>query len=514
MSVKDILEEQKRSKQALNAKIIEEYGVDAYDESKLSQDDEKFNINDIVEGISNTCTLYHDEDMGIPFIIHKNKCKDFEDEINSIIAVYVYDNYRSGVRYKQDIKDILYARAEDRRIKTYIRTAHVSNKCYYKLNTREMIEITEDGWVKVPHGKNVIFRPSDLATGQIDPIGGGNLYKLLDNIQISKEEKILLIGALVSAMMEDVNHPILNITGAHGSGKSTISNYIKSIIDPNGSSGAGGMSNEKDMILALSNNICYIFDNLSHLTQGQSDILARAATGGGMDMRTLYKTSKMQRVVFNLTVIINSITDTFTQSDILDRTIKIELQPLTKWAGSDILKDTPKIAQVVGAIFDNLVYVLKNRDKYTGEPSPVRMSDYYYITLLVGEYNNFTKEEVDNAFTLNTNKTLEQSIASSTIGEWILENITPDKPFHGTTSELFDLINSPLYKKPQSLGSALSKIKPNLSKIGFLITDKNSKTKKYEIVALGDLDLNDPIVKEIKSSQKSDKTEGFELSGW
>lgn len=484
--IRNIMAQQADKQQKITNKIKTDADAKTKADAKAETD---FSIVDIVEGINEKSILYYDIDLGSPFIIYNDQCEEFYDNINQIITSYTYNRYKSATKYKLDIKDILERQAKDRKIKTYIRTAFVDDCYYYKLHNDQIIKVASNGWKEVGLDKDIIFRPSDFSGDQVKPIKSDkNLFELFDNLLITKEEKILLIGVIVAANIDNINHPVLNITGDHGSGKSTISRYIKNIIDPNNGDQLSTIGTEKDLILELSNNICVAFDNLSNLKQSQSDIIAKAATGGGIKIRTLYKTAKMQSVVFNTTVIINSINDTFKQSDILDRTVKIELNRLNKFDNVNVFDNDEKIGKILYCVFDYLSQYLKNKEigLYKDTKSPIRLSDYYNVTLTAAKCCGFSKVDVDKAFKHNKKKNVDQGLLKSVIGSWILENVDEDNSLCLTSSELFKLLNKESYKNPYSnptsLGMNLNKIRVNLFDSGYFLSDKDTNTKKYTII--------------------------------
>ena len=122
------------------------------------------------------------------------------------------------------------------------------------------------------------------------------------------------------------------------------------------------------------------------------------------------------------------------------------------------------------------------RQIFTGK-SPIRLSDYYWVTVLVAEYNGITKEEVDIAFKINQIVNINQVINESVLGSWIIENVT-DK-WVGSSSDLLNELrfsgNCP-YKTAIGIGKELKRIKIDLEQLGYKIGNKDTHTKKYSII--------------------------------
>ena len=82
--------------------------------------------------------------------------------------------------------------------------------------------------------------------------------------------------------------PLLAISGRQGSGKTTLVNRLRSLVDPNQAPARQQPRNEDDLIIAAKNGALVCFDNLSYLDAKLSDALCRLATGAGMAKRKLY----------------------------------------------------------------------------------------------------------------------------------------------------------------------------------------------------------------------------------
>ena len=451
---------------------------------------DKIYPTDVYENIQIRYNFFTDKDTSQQYISDGLKVIPLKDKINKIIDKYVYDTYHAITPMPKGVATLLSGIADNNITKTYIRTAHIDDYYYYKCDDNTIIKIGANYWDKSINDV-VYFRPSNLTTDQILPIKSNcKLYDELLDIRLTKSERILLMGALVSAMIDDIAHPIINITGDAGVGKSILGVFIKDIIDPSQSRELGSLGTDKNLKLTLGNNICYGFDNLSHLTQSQSDILATASTGGSSDERVLYSDNEMISTVYNCMVITTGVDDTFKKPDILSRTLHIHLKNGDKVNinGKSFSYNLERIPYILGSIFDNLAYYIANRDTITS-PSLIRLDDYYYVTLLTAINNGFSKDDVDKAFKINLDRNINQIITSSTLGSWIINNINIQKSFSGKMSNLYAIVNreSKVYKTPATIGKELNKLTPHLFDIGYIIGDKNTNTNIFTINYVGSM---------------------------
>jgi ABC-type dipeptide/oligopeptide/nickel transport system ATPase component len=461
----------------------------------------KINPVAIYENIQVKYTFFTDKDTSTQYIANGLNIKPFKDKIDKTIDNYIYEKHHTIQPIPKGVANLLSNVADNNVIKTYIRTAHIDDYYYYKCDNDNIIKIGSGRWDKSV--KDVVyFRPSNLTTNQVKPLKSDiSLYDELLDIRLTKSERILLMGALVAGIINDINHPIINIVGDAGVGKTMLGVHILDIVDPSESRELGSLNSDANLKLTLSNRICAGFDNLSNLTQSQSDILATSSTGGSDTKRVLYSDNNMITTVYNCMVVVTGVDDTFRQPDILSRTLHIHLQNGDKLTmnGQGFKYDIERIPYILGAIFDNLVYYIDNKDSIT-TPSQIRLDDWYYVTLLTAINNGFTKEEVDNAFKINSDRNIDQVISSSIIGKWIIDNVTTNCPFVGKIKTLYQALKDdcggkPPYKTPATLGKALKKITPQLENIGYVISDKDTNTNIFRIEFVGNLiQIEDDIV--------------------
>ena len=93
------------------------------------------------------------------------------------------------------------------------------------------VRISDKGWT-IENEPPVLFRRSALNSVLPDPVHGGDLGELWSWLNVTEEDRPLILAWLIAAMFPDVPHPILDLSGEQGSGKSTAEKVLVSLVDP------------------------------------------------------------------------------------------------------------------------------------------------------------------------------------------------------------------------------------------------------------------------------------------
>lgn len=166
----------------------------------------------------------------------------------------------------------------------------------------------------------------------------------------------LFIGCLVAAFRPIGPYPILALNGEHGSAKSTSAKIHRRLIDPNKSVTRAAPRDERDLAIAATNGAVISLENLSTISDWLSDTLCRVSTGLGFSTRTLYENDEGTLFDACRPIVINGIGVLGTRSDLLDRTIELELPRIPDdrrqdeaqfWAAFD-----REQAAILGALLD------------------------------------------------------------------------------------------------------------------------------------------------------------------
>jgi hypothetical protein len=231
--------------------------------------------------------------------------------------------------------DLLEARAQfdAPRQDIYVRTAENGGCIYLDLADElwRAVEITPDGW-------EVISRPPvrfRRAVGMLPlpmPVRGGSIEALSSFLNLSdRNDFVLVIAWLLTALRHRGPYPLLAVSGEQGSAKTVLSKILRALVDPNPAPVRTAPRDERNLFIAANNSHLLAFDNLSDLPAWLSDALCRLASGGSFAVRQLY--TDREEVLFQAArpVILNGIEDVITRPDLADRAIFLTLPHLREF---------------------------------------------------------------------------------------------------------------------------------------------------------------------------------------
>lgn len=400
---------------------------------------------------------------------------------------------------------------------------------YYDLTNEkwQAAKITPQGW-SIVNDPPILFRRHEGVEAQIYPAHSGNypndiLDQLVSLFNIKNNlHKFLLKVYIVSLFWPNTTpKPVLILSGSQGSAKSTMFDILRDFADPNV---AGSYSLQKEVFNLkqyLSHNYMSFFDNVSYISDEQSDCLCRAVTGAGDMKRELYKNDS--DIIYNYRRIIglNGITNAASRPDLLDRALIIELDTIQKLDrellriikrnynrikaqslafGFDIISDVLRERQKWKGIDDDYFGMKDLIQKYGGLP---RMADYAILAEQVAsaiarkegkEYKpgSFLKAWDENQDTLNL-----EALKASPLSEALISFMTDREVYHktepweGSPSQLLTTLNNFVLEHqdigidlkskswphdPTEFGKQLSRIKSNLTPLGIIV--ESWRTKK------------------------------------
>jgi hypothetical protein len=251
--------------------------------------------------------------------------------------------------------------------------------------TGRAIEVTGTGWT-VADTTKVRFRRTVLTAPLPTPVAGGSFEPLWSALNVQEQYRPVVLGVLVAALLPDIPHPIVLITGEHGTGKTTATNRLASVVDP---STVGPRKPPRDLeswTTAAAASWVVALDNLSGMSDWLSDALCRASTGDGEVRRRLYTDGDLAVFKFRRQLIVNGIDLGALRGDLSDRLVHLALERIpdksrrTDEAMAGQWRDAhPK---VLGALLDLTAKVLGKLPDVKLESMP-RMADFAKVLTAV-----------------------------------------------------------------------------------------------------------------------------------
>lgn len=273
------------------------------------------------------------------------------------------------------------------------RIAMKNGSIYYDLHNEydeelKYVEVKDGDWA-VKTGDTEIFLWNQFSKEQVIPDKENADYLLLKKyLNIRDEDMLLALVYIASCLIPDKQHPILNIEGEHGTGKSTISSIIKMLIAPvKGSSSLSNFSDGKDgLLMQLAQFYLSVFDNIEKLPSHLNQTFCQAVTGGTTYRRKFYSQDTLLSVELNSIVVINGITPSIRKEDLVSRTVFIETNSLSDYRETSKLmeefrKDLPKI---FGGVLNVVAKAIQIKEQVNMTNS-YRMAEFAAIGYAIAE---------------------------------------------------------------------------------------------------------------------------------
>lgn len=238
------------------------------------------------------------------------------------------------------------------------------NKVYFNMAMSDGLTllVTEDGIEKIPNSETpVIWRQTDMVApapiSDYEPtvatLGyiGKDMYieEYLKGMRRfttvnSTEDLIEVMSWQVVAAVNSGIANLLQIVGSSEGGKSSTAQFTKELIDPSSSD----LRNDKKMLSTLPSEKEYakimdechatILDNINYLSKPEQTRLCTTATGIQVSSRRLYA-NVIDNILIKKPIVITAICEVATTSELLTRTMTVEVDKKMKVFSTDIYSD-------------------------------------------------------------------------------------------------------------------------------------------------------------------------------
>lgn len=359
-------------------------------------------------------------------------------------------------------------------------------------NTGAAVVLDANGW-QVTAAPPVLFRRTPLTAALPTPVSGGELDELRELLNVTDDSWLLVRGALVAAYLSDVPHPIVLLTGEHGTGKTTAARLLVKLLDPSPAPLRSSPHREDDWGITANGSYVVGIDNVSTIPAWLSDAWCRAVTGDGYVRRQLYTDSDLNVIALRRQIVLTGIDPSGLRGDLADRLLRVELQVIPP---ADRRTDRVLNARwdeahprILGALLDLLVQTLRvlpaAREQMTERP---RMADFAEV---LGAVDIVTKSDSLSVFRGQGERLSRDVVEGDPVGAALLQLL--DKQVIGFTGEASQLLNvlrefapgalPPSWPNtPAALGHALKRLAPALRACDVAFT--HSKVNGRRVIAL------------------------------
>lgn len=345
----------------------------------------------------------------------------------------------------------------------------------------QVVEVTPLGWEVIDESP-VRFRRSRGMVAFPMPEAGGSINQLRGFLNVDDTTWRLIVAWLISSLRPRGPYPLLALFAEQGSGKSTAGRLLRTLIDPNSAPLRSEHRDPRDLMIGANNSWCIAYDNLSFVPAWLSDALCRLSTGGGFATRELY--TDLDEIIFDAMrpVMLTSIEDIATRSDLLDRCLIVWLPAIPEEGRrreEEIVTAFETLQpQIFGALLDALSGALRELPHTKLDKLP-RMADFALWVTAAEKTLGWEHGTFMAAYRGNRDSANDLAIESSPVGQPLLDFLDANHGWEGSASELLNAIEERVPdqikrhkawpKNNRSLAGQLKRLAPNLRLAGWEI---------------------------------------------
>ena len=353
-------------------------------------------------------------------------------------------------------------------------------------DTGQAIHLTAGGWSVRPKAP-VLFRRTSLTAPLPTPVGAGGqgdgldqLWKLLN---VEEDDRPLVAAWLVAALIPEIPHPCLALFGEQGTGKTTATKLLVSIVDPSPVPARKPPRDADSWVTAAAGSWVVAIDNLSTIPHWLSDSICRAVTGDGDVRRKLFTDGDLHVFAFRRAIVFNGIDIGSLNGDLADRMLPINLERIPDTDRLDETSFWPTwhhahphvlaaVLDLAAAVFAHLPHVeLSSRPRMADFARILAATDHALGTNGLARY--LTKQGTLAAESLDGDPFIA-ALVNHVHWEWT-----------GTSGELLAAVTPhdepPPKEWPSGARAATGRLKrwaPVLRKVGWTVTDDGGRNKE------------------------------------
>lgn len=429
--------------------------------------DSNSKINDILKLI----------DKNILFIDERKVAYIVIDNSNVSIKSNTFEEYIEGLCFENKInvgyqtinklqKYLCYKAKKDKlQVELNVRFAGNDDEIYYQLSEQQLVKITSNNY-EIIDNEFPMFRWHINMINQVLPqeSNTNHLEDLFEFINIVPDQKLIYLVYLISLFIPNIPKPILMINAEKSSGKSITTRIIKNLVDPSAAIYTNLPNNDKELMLNLDHSAVVAFDNLSYISNTQSDILCRAYSGDAIITRTLFTNNDEFIMTYKRAIILNGINNPMKKSDLTDRSIFIDVKKIEetkrKSEGYLLKKWEEKKPFILHDIFNVIsksipIHSITKLDKLQ------RFADWQEWGYAIAEA---IQKGLGEQFLKDINKVVARQnmevLENNSFVQTVIQFMENKCEWNGTTKELLEdliLISNPKDNRDLTTTSALSK---------------------------------------------------------
>jgi hypothetical protein len=314
------------------------------------------------------------------------------------------------------------------------------------------------------------------------PQRDGCIDELRGFLNVDEESWRLIVAWLVGAVRPIGPYPVLALSAEQGSGKSTAARLLRALIDPNAAPLRAEPRDSRDLMIAASNSWCLVYDNLSSIPPWLSNAFCRLSTGGGFATRQLH--TDCDEILFDAQrpILLTSIEDVATRSDLLDRCLVVSLPTILDERRSTEAELFGKFesarARILGGLLDVTSEASRLLPKVTLD-NPPRMADFAVWVCAAEPALGWTSGAFLTTYQGNRQSANDIALEASSLARVLFGLLEARGSWTGTATELLDTLDAEVGeqakrhktwpKNPRSMAGHLRRLAPNLRAAGWCV---------------------------------------------
>jgi hypothetical protein len=364
-----------------------------------------------------------------------------------------------------------------------------------------------DGWRVVPRSP-VLFRRTQVSRPlpAPDPAGGG-MATLRELLNIDDDRWPLVLGWLIAALIPDIPHPVLFITGEHGTAKSSAMRMLLQLLNPGPTTVQAPPREPRAWTVLAGSSWIVGLDNISAIPGWLADALCRAVTGDAIIERALYTDDDVAVHTFRRVIALTSIEAGALAGDLADRLLPIELARIPETRRLEEAEIGPAYAALwpaaLGDLCDLACRVLAIRPTVVLEAKP-RMADFARVLAAV-DVALGTKALA--TYTGLAVETADQVVEADPFAHAVRALVERVHTWRGTAGELLEAITDPQRPTPrhwpatpEGTGHRLIRATPSLRAIGIDVERRRDPRSRARLILLSlsslpisEMELSEPF---------------------
>ncbi len=338
--------------------------------------------------------------------------------------------------------DLLEAKAQfdapERQIS--LRVAEHNGSIYLDLadKTWQCVEIDDQGW-RIIRAPPCRFRRTAGILPLPRPQKGGSVEALLPFLNLAcRNDFVLVVAWLLSALWPHGPYPLLAIAGEQGSAKTTLTKVLRGLLDPNVAPVRALSRDERELMVSANNGHVLAFDNLSGLSPWLSDAFCRLASGGAFAVRKLYTNDEEMLFQVARPILLNGIEAIISRPDLADRAIFLQLPCVAeenRRSEAQLWRDFEQARPgIVGALLDAASYGLRTLPSTRLSRLP-RMADFA-MWACACEGALWPRGTFMRAFRENQRSAIQDVIDADPLAACVRHMMAGGRSWTGTASDL------------------------------------------------------------------------------